>query len=196
MEWKLIMKRMVAALFLTVFLGGCTTTESKPSPDEIYRAELSELRRVNANWSSDCTITNPLEKTRRCFLATSAQRISASGDPVGSLKDNFQIYYLNESGPYFRISNHNYPGRTPSVRVDDNQVIQLPNTATETYQNVANQMLLGKRMLAQFTVWPDSMDTYMLVDLEGFNDGWKRLQSLVAGEKSPWESVPRVDWTK
>jgi len=88
--------------------------------------KLEQERRVNENWSVGCTV-DQVTKLKRCFAATFGQNMAHDGQGYGSKSIPFQIYFLGDYGPFVMVGLHNYPGRHPIVRIDENDPVIVPD---------------------------------------------------------------------
>lgn len=191
------MKKTIVSMACATLLIGCVAQptvqsahdEPPLSAKDKLRAEMFAARKVNENWSVDCVAVSPVVNYRNCYLSTSAQIISLDGSPIGTLRTKFEVYFLDGHGPYIGVGHHDFPGLSAAVRVDQNQSIYIASEAKDVSRNkiVVDQMIKGKKAFGQYHTWPKSGGNYLSADLNGFAEGWIRLQKLLAGEKSPWE---------
>jgi len=184
------MRRIIFALMLVLlctFTASCAITSSQQSePDKLadksraWAAALEKKRRVNDNWSAYCTIDN-VTKLKRCYAGSFGQSMGVDGEPYGPKNIPFQVYFLNQSGPYVMVGYHTYPGRTPIVRIDKNEPMQVYDDAgvsePRTNPALVQQMLAGQVARARYDVWPDG-SREMYIDLKGFGEAWRRLNQL------------------
>jgi hypothetical protein len=167
-----------------------------------WAAQLEARRRVNENWSVDCTV-DQVTGTRRCFAATFGQAMDHEGKGYGARNIPFQIYYLlpapgsqpppppppgvasqeNLNGPFVLVGFHSYPGMKPTVRVDDNAPLTVRDSAGGEArgrdQELVEQLLIGTVARARYYIWPDGPKD-MIVDLTGIKEAWERLQELTS----------------
>lgn len=145
-----------------------------------WAASLEKERRVNDNWSAYCTVDN-VTTLRRCYAGTFGQNMGYDGNPYGSKSIPFQVYFLNDSGPYVMVGYHTFPGRTPTVRIDNNDPVEIRDNAGVTAPGpspiLVKQMLAGKVAKARYHVWPRGSED-MYIDLSGFGQAWERLNVI------------------
>ena len=161
-----------------------TATETNRLLEELR--EMVERRRVNDNWSADCATDN-VTMVRRCFASTFGQ--SLRGD------DPFQIYYLNEAGPFVRVGFHNYPGREPLIRFDnDPRPFVVSNDGGVSMQQtdpaIVRRLMTATTAIARYHTWPRGHRD-MTLDVTGFAEAHARLMELVDGAVAPLEQRSR-----
>lgn len=171
------MRRSLIFFLLFIGLLGCGSPPENPL---IERARaLEEARRVNANWSADCS-TDQVTNTRRCFAAT-----------FGTGSAPFQVYYVDQRGPFILAGSHTFPGRTPQVRFDNDRspftvADDAGVTAIRPQMNIVNRMQTASIAFVRYHSWPNgSRDT--TVDVTGFPEAWEQLRKYLAGERAPGE---------
>ncbi len=146
-----------------------------------WAAELEARRRVNDNWSADCVV-DQVTGVRRCFTATFGQAMDFEGNGYGPKNLPFQIFYYDNEGPFVQVGLHTYPGRRPTVRVDDNEPVTVWDSAGVEHrgkdQELVELLLSGTVARARYHVWPDGPQD-MIVDLTGISEAWERLQELI-----------------
>ena len=184
-----IFMRAVALIVCSVLICSCATPPRQE--DEAARIgreamdwanALERARSVNDNWSAYCA-TDQVSTTRRCYAGTFGRLMLASGEPVGDKSFPFQVYFLNQAGPYVLVGHHTFPGRTPTVRVDDNIPIEVNDAAgvnaLRPHPELVEKLRRGTAVRARFHEWPrGARDIY--VDLTGFEEAWQRLLTLKA----------------
>lgn len=179
--------RCGAIVSLCTVLAACTThtTEERRVADSSKAAlawpeNLERERRVNENWSAYCT-TDQVTTVKRCYAGTFGQSMGNDGQPYGSKNIPFQVYFLDTSGPFLMVGYHTFPGRTPTIRVDDLVPIQVHNdagiTALRPDPELVEALRTGSVVKARYHVWPDRTED-MLVKLQGFEEAWQKLNQL------------------
>ncbi len=142
-----------------------------------WAKKLDRERRVNENWSVDCTV-DQVTTLKRNFASTFGQLMAYNGSAYGGNHIPFQVYFLGESGPFVSVGFHTYPGRYPTVRVDDNDPIRVQNdggvSAPKPDSILVALMCTGKVARARYHSWPDGSQD-MIVNLIGFEEAWLRL---------------------
>lgn len=182
-----ICSALVIAITIAVGSASCSSQDSEQAEiDRITnqmraRAALMEKQRyVNENWNADCSVDN-VSTVRRCYAGTFGQRLGYDGEPYGSNSIPFQVVYFDGSGPFIRVGYHTYPGRTPTVRIDDHAPVNVQDdggvTAPSADPLIVKQMLSGRVARATYHVWPQGQEQ-MYVDLTGFDQAWQRLNAI------------------
>ncbi|MSU91892.1 hypothetical protein GE300_20210 [Rhodobacteraceae bacterium 2CG4] len=172
------MKRILTAA-IVVLLSSCGSSSTDP---RIARAEaIAEARKVNQNWSADCT-RDKVTNVRRCFAGT----FGASPRTAP-----FQVYFLGKSGPYISAGLHTYPGRKPLVRFDnDSKPYTISDdggvSSQQPQMSVVNRMLTASTANVRYHSWPKGSRD-MVVDVRGFREAWGRLLELRDGAAAPLE---------
>lgn len=160
-----------------VLVAACTTTKKEaPEVTEALEraAKLDRERRVNENWSVFFTVDQiTLAKTYRA--STFGRAMAYNGTPYGSKNIPFQVYYINNTGPFLMVGLNTYPGKTPTVRIDDNDPVSVGGMLRDL--SLIDQLLTGKILRGRYWVWPEGARD-MYVELEGFEEAWERLTEL------------------
>lgn len=178
---------LVVSITTIFFSASCSSKNAEQAEiDRITnqmraRAALMEKQRyVNENWNADCTVDN-VSTVRRCYAGTFGQRLGYDGEPFGSKSIPFQVVYIDRSGPFIRVGYHTYPGRHPTVRIDDHAPVSVQDdggvTAPSADPLIVQQMLSGRTARAAYHVWPQG-EEQMYVDLSGFDQAWQRLNVI------------------
>lgn len=166
----------VLVLLLAPLAACATKADRKTAELSAWADSLVKARRVNENWSAAC-ITDQVTMSKKCFASTFGRRMGGDGEPYGSKSIAFQIYFLDERGPFIMVGFNTYPGRTPTVRIDENEPIQIRNSPPVASPSLVEQLRLGRVARGRYHVWPTgSEDIY--VDLTGFEEAWRRLNQL------------------
>lgn len=145
------------------------------------RVALMEQQRstryVNSNWYVDCAV-DAVSAVRRCYASTFGKSLGHDGEPYGSNIIPFKVVYVDKSGPYVEVGVHDFPGRTPTVRIDDNKPVSVQDyggvQAPSPDPLLVQQMLSGRVTRATYHVWPKGPEQ-MYVDISGFDQAWQRL---------------------
>lgn len=187
-----------AMLFLCLVLGACAqpgpsvtgqAAAARKTPSQVDAmvaeamrdaAELEARTRVNANWSVNCTV-DQVSGTKRCFAGTFGRALSSSGDVRGTKSIPFQVFYVGTAGPFVGVGWHTYPGRRPLVRVDENEPVVVNDSGGVAIpapdEALVEELRVGRTVRARYDVWPEGARD-MYVELEGFEEAWRRLQAL------------------
>lgn len=169
-------------LFLTGLIGffsGCV-----PDPYIQWSERLDAARRINENWIVDCS-TDRVTNVRRCFAGTFG---------VGTNKAPFQVVYRGNRGPFIQVGAHDFPGRRPLVRFDNDPqpmtILDDGGVSSVTPQmNVVSRMLRARTASVRYHTWPHG-GRDMTLNVAGFDLAWARLQKLLTGAPAPNEVVP------
>ena len=154
-----------------------------PNPNLDWAQRLDTARRVNENWSADCT-RDQVTNTRRCFAGT-----------FDSRSRSFQVYFINNSGPFIAAGAHTFPGRKPEIRFDNDQSSMTIQDDAGVSSNRPQQSIVSRMLTAQTAnlrahTWPDgSRDS--TINVRGFAQAWTRLSELRAGAPSASETIAR-----
>lgn len=143
-----------AAAGAAMLLAGCASTNPA-----MQRANDTTLA---SGWRVDCTDDQALAQ-RTCYAGT-------FGETSETLKF-FQIAFVNKTGPLLRTP-HDFPGRTPSVRVGDGPVLTDPAKIVEALK-------AGGTAYVAFDVWPYGGQR-MIVKVDGFAEAYQLLLQRVA----------------
>ena len=144
--------------------GGYSTTESRVAAMEAKLAAEETARRqavVDGGWRVDCS-TDHHKAERRCF--------AGSFDVEG--RDAFQIVYVNRRGPVL-YTPHDFPGRVPTVRVDDGPVIPATNP-----NGILTALTNGRTAYVVYHRWPMG-EVQMTVDVAGFAEAYSELLAIL-----------------
>ena len=190
------MKNTVIAAAVVVGLNACAQTEQNApvgqtqdrskvlteqakSQNELIRQTeerskaLNEKIRneyVNSNWRVSCH-DDAVTTSRRCFAGTFGEKMGHDGMAFGGKNIPFQVYYFNEEGPYISVGFHTFPGRTPTIRIDDDVPRETPS---EPLPEVAQRLRTAHVVRARYHVWPRGAED-MIVDVSGFDEAWQQL---------------------
>src|SRR3569623_1131940 len=140
----------IAVPAMILALTGCASTASKLE----YDASLFP----GGNWRVDCTDDHAKAQTT-CFAGTFASSSTATSKA-------FQIIYINKIGPLLMVNN-DFPGETPTVRVDDGPVLSDPSAIVEALR-------AGRTAYVVFYQWPRGEER-MTVDVTGFSAAYRAL---------------------
>lgn len=159
------------ALMAVAVLTGCV----QPSPPAQPQPH---------GWTVRCVTQSAVTNTRKCFAGTFGYEMTADGQPMAPqiTAGPFQVFYLNETGPFVMVGSHNFPGRMPQVRFDDDRTARtVPNdggvTNPRPAPQIVNRMLSARVARASYSVWPYGTRT-MFVYLDGFPEAWRELQQI------------------
>ena len=135
-------------------------------------------RKVNENWSVHCT-ADQVTTTRTCRAFTFGQMMNGSGEGFGSKSIPFQVFFVGKLGPFVQVGYHTYPGRHPTVRVNDNKPTKIQDDGgvsppKPVDMTVIEQLRGGQIVRARYHSWPKGGQD-MIVDIEGFDAAWNRL---------------------
>lgn len=185
----------VARIWLAIFaclstvIGAACSSGRKAEEDRITnqiraRVALMEQQRqqrfVNENWYVDCD-EDRVTAIRSCFARTSGQVLGQDGEPYGQKIIPFKVVYIGNLGPFVEVGVHDFPGRTPIVRVDHNEPIIVQDDggvrASSPNPALVQQMLSGHIARATYHVWPKGQEQ-MYVNLTGFDQAWQRLNLI------------------
>jgi hypothetical protein len=184
-----------------LILAGCTQG-APPRPDpwaevsarsermvaDAYARE--QKRKVNENWNADCT-TDAVTGVRRCFAGTFGQSMDARGNGFGGKNLPLQTYFVDQDGPFILVGTNTYPGRTPTIRLDDSEPMPVWNFGgtrpPQPQPELVAQFLDAQTARARFHVWPEGSND-MIVDLRGFGEAWSKLLGYVGGDAAPSDS--------
>lgn len=186
--------RIALLISMLFFLSACVTNQLKQKTSEQSEADLlfakslqwanklEQERRVDKNWSVDCTIDH-VTALKRCFAFTFGQKMSIDGQAYGRKDIPFQVYFSGESGPFVMAGFNTYPGKSPTVRVDDNNPVRVHDysgvSKLKPDESLVKLLRKGKVARISYHSWPEGRQD-MIVDLTGFEEAWQRLM-----EKKP-----------
>lgn len=142
-------RRLIGTALLAGALASCASTGN-------LSAKVAEST-LASGWRVDCT-GDQFKAQRTCFAGT-------FGDTRATLKF-FQIGYVNGAGPGLFVP-HDFPGRTPTVRVDNGPVLSDPAAIVEALK-------AGTTAYVVFHVWPTGEER-MTVDVRGFSEAYALL---------------------
>jgi hypothetical protein len=148
--------------------------------NEMYErnAERDELRRANENWMVDCVV-DKVTAAKRCFAGTFGRQLGYDGNPVGSNSYPFQVYYIDNRGPFIMVGHHTYPDRTPIVRIDDAPPMKVHDdggvSPLKPNPKIVEKLRSGSVAIGRYHSWPDGSND-IFVDIAGFDEAWGRLQ--------------------
>ena len=166
--------RVFYSMLVGFMVAGCVQPQppAQPEPHE---------------WMVRCYMLSAVSNTRQCFAGTFGYNMSSDGQPQrgATSAGPFQVYYLNDRGPYLMVGAHNFPGRRPEVRFDDDRNARtVPNdggvTDPRPAPQIVNRMLTASVARASFSVWPHGTRS-MFVYLDGFPEAWAELQRIRRG---------------
>jgi hypothetical protein len=149
----------VVVFVLMLALAGCSTVSSISDSVKRYDESL-----VAGGWSVRCN-DDQYKDERTCFAGT-------FGDTTYKLKF-FQIAYVDGRGPLL-LTPSDFPGRTPSVRVDNGPVLTDPTAIVAALRQGGTAYVL-------FHAWPDG-EKRMTVRLEGFGTAYDALLAKVGSK--------------
>lgn len=166
-------------------LLGCATSPPPPPaprapPLQLQAAQaaakaLEERRRVNENWSADC-IVDKITTSRRCFAATFGRPMKADGTPfMGQATIPLEVFYVDSAGPFLQIGFNTFPGRDPTVRVDDGVPYTFPERAPPAA--LLAELRAGRVLRGRYYVWPRGAAD-AIFDLTGIEEALSRLGEL------------------
>ena len=144
----------VAVLAMALALAGCASTSA-------VRTKAEATTDANG-WRVDCR-SDQYTNERTCFAGT-------FGKGARSALSFFQIAYVNGKGPHLFVP-HDFPGRTPTVRVDNGAVLTDPKA-------IVSALSAGSTAYVVFHVWPTGEDR-MSVSTAGFASAYQRLQGML-----------------
>jgi hypothetical protein len=177
-------RKVTCAIAIALAMGGCAQTpmeaaiaKSKVESAEILRRD--QLTHVNANWRVDC-VTDPVKATKDCFAGTFGQAMTHDGVGYGGKDMPFQVRYLNGQGPVIVVGWNSYPGKTPTIRVDESPPIRVSGSAEP---DVIKQLLTGSTVRGEYYAWPSASPKRIIVDLAGFGEAWTALQAKLGEQK-------------
>ncbi len=186
--------RIALLISMLFFLSACGTNQQKQKTSEQSEDDLlfvkslqwakkrEQEKRVDKNWSVDCTIDH-LTTLKRCFAFTFGQKMSNNGQAYGRKDIPFQVYFIGKSGPFVVAGFNTYPGKPPTVRVDDNKPVKVHDyggvSKLEPDEFLVELLRKGKVARISYHLWPEGRQD-MIIDLTGFEEAWQRLM-----EKKP-----------
>jgi hypothetical protein len=179
----------IAALVLFASCAGRTAPPPDPVAQTIAQSQLmvaeayqlERLRKVNENWSADCT-TDAVTNVSECRAATFGQSMDHRGQGYGDKNLPFHVYFIDQRGPFLRMGFNTYPGRTPTVRLDDGEPVHLAER--EQQLELVGEMINARTARARFHVWPTGSED-MIINLQGFGEAWEKLLGYVSGDEAP-----------
>jgi hypothetical protein len=185
------MGRIATIVTAAQLVASCAGQSPPPDPlaaamarGQIMVAEayqLERLRKVNENWSADCT-TDAVTGMSRCFAATFGRYMDSRGNAIDAGNLPFQVYFDDQRGPFLSVGTNTYPGRTPTVRLDDGEPVHLAERKQQL--ELVVKMIDARTARARFHVWPTGHED-MIVDLQGFGEAWEKLLRYVSGDAAP-----------
>lgn len=162
-----------AVVGLVVVLAGCESLNpsgamSRRQLDEHFQLvrEQEQRRKVNENWSADCR-TDSVSAIRRCWVGTFSQAMNIDGNPIGPKRVAFQIYYLNERGPYLDVGPNTFPGRSPTIRIEETEPTIFNHQAPQP--ELVSKVRSGLYARIRYHEWPRGSDD-RYVDLRGIGE--------------------------
>lgn len=182
------MKFLLTALILFATAAQAVTPAERAEMDRIKKealergARITKERRVNDNWSAFCNV-DAVTGVKKCAAGTFAYAMDHEGKPFGTKNYPFQVYFVNNQGPYVMVGLHTFPGRNPTVRVDDGAPVTVGDDGGVSppvpAPALVDQIRTGLVARARFHSWPKgAQDIY--VELTGFEEAWQRLAQLRA----------------
>ncbi len=181
--------RIALLVSMLLLLPACATNQLKHNTSEQSEADLlfvkslqwtnklEQEKRVDRNWSVDCTIDH-LTTLKRCFAFTFGQKMSSDGRAYGRKDIPFQVYFIGQSGPFVMAGFNTYPGKSPTVRVDDNSPVRVHDyggvSKLEPDESLVELLRKGKVARISYHIWPEGRQD-MIVDLSGFEKAWQLL---------------------
>jgi invasion protein IalB len=181
--------RIALLILMLFFLSACVSNQQKQITSEQTEADslfvnslqwtrkLEQEKRVDYNWSVDCTI-DKLTTLKRCFAFTFGQKMSSDRRVYGGKDIPFQVYFIGTSGPFVMAGFNTYPGKSPTVRVDDNDPVRVHDysgvSKLEPDESLVELLRKGKVARISYHIWPEGRQD-MIVDLTGFEEAWQRL---------------------
>lgn len=154
--------RLTAPCIAAIIAASCAPNIH---PDIQKANQLAEKRRINANWSGDCN-KDKVSNLTTCWVQTKG----------------IWVRYLGQKGPYIKIGSHDFPGRKPSVRFDNDakpfEIDDDPAVGISPQKTVVTRMLSASTAYTRYHVWPNGHKDAE-VSLDGFPEAWERLQQLV-----------------
>lgn len=146
------MLRLLFAALVAAILNGCTAGASA------VRSELSGTT-LASGWRVFCK-DDQFKAERTCTAGT-------FGDTRHTFKF-FQVYFVNGKGPFLLVP-HDFPGRSPTIRVDAGPVLDKP-------ADMVAAMRRGATAYVVFHVWPRGEER-MTVSLAGFSEAYDLLKA-------------------
>jgi hypothetical protein len=108
--------------------------------------------------------------TRQCYAATFGSNPWSTAPNVP-----FRVVFMNREGPVVQPGFNTFPGRTPTVRVDDNDPIYDMRDP-----KLIEQLKTGRIVRAEYHVWPSGAER-MTLDPSGFAEAYALLLQKVDG---------------
>jgi invasion protein IalB len=160
--------QLIATAVTAASLSACAASDRteywrgqfQPAADRVAATTLS------SGWRVDCT-RDAFTDERRCFAGRFGR-----ADWGGPESIPFQIYYVNGTGPMMLAGDHDFPGRAPSIRIDDGPA----GTATASPDVIA-ALRQGREARVVYHVWPHG-ERRMVVSLDGFAQAHDQLMHI------------------
>lgn len=144
---------------------------------------------VNENWNVRCD-TGHVSAVRRCSASAEGKMMDLNGNAVAPINIGGNIYepsggglsveFYDNYGPLINVG-HNYPGRKPIIRIDENKPLTISDDGGVTDHKpdpaIVQQMRKGAVARIQYDKWPKGTQT-MIVKINGFDQAWERLNQL------------------
>jgi ABC-type amino acid transport substrate-binding protein len=178
------MNKIILASMFAFLLSGCAQQMSSPYgygvPARAVTPPPGGPVAINSNWRKNCT-EDRVKNVKRCFVGTFGDMVGADGSVVsGAVGKNvapFQIVYFNGQGPYLNVGHNDFPGRSPTIRIGEGNVIEIDESA-KVSSEVISQLLESDYLLASYNVWPEGRRD-MRVDLSGIEEALEELENLI-----------------
>ena len=167
------MQRLTIAILFFLFLSGCTA-HTQP----IAEKPISQEQTSQTAWSVSC-VNDKVTGNRKCYAGTFGRRIGANGMPYGQSNIPYQVYFNvlrgESSGPRMFVGYNTYPGKTPTVKIDNNEPLKCTK---ENAAAIIQQMKAGDVVTARFYAWPDGPEDIQ-INLSGFPQAWQELKQVM-----------------
>lgn len=147
------------------------------------REQRAATPAVKDPWVVNC-LDDQVLGLRRCWAGTFGREMASNGTPYNSPPSiPFQVFFVSNGvatlGPFVDVGLHTFPGRRPTVRVDEHPPISVAYDAgvsgREPNPALVEQLRRGQVARARYHVWP-SGPRDLFVELTGFEAAWQRLQ--------------------
>lgn len=142
-------------LFLALFASSC----AQPGINRELQQQVRDTT-LQSGWRVDCTYDR-FKDVNRCFAGIFGEAPNTA--PL-------QVFYLNQRGPFIMAGRHDFPGRTPTVRVDEKK--PMPTTDAK---GIIEALKSGSTAYVVYHVWPKG-ERRSVVKISGFPEAYDLLQ--------------------
>jgi hypothetical protein len=136
-----------------------------------------------SGWRVDC-VTDTIQNVRRCFAGTFAKKMDHNGYGYGRKSIPFQIVYYGKIGPFLKVGFHTFPGRYPTIRLDDGDPITILDDGgggrgDKIQPKLIKPMWSSQVLRARYHSWPEGHQDIIIENLFGLEEAWNRLQEII-----------------